>query len=273
MVEIHPFWDERKLLVFVSLIIVAAGVAVIEIDAAKHGRQSALDVIVSSVYTPLQTGLTRAAGALAGGVHDVLHAGEYAAQNRALQDKVDRLAAANERLQADAAENRDLRRLLLMKQAVAGDAVVADVVGYVPEGTRREVTIDRGARDGVHRDSVVVGGEGLVGHVVSTGPHESRVLLLIDPQSAVPAYLQRTRTWGIVTGTWLHARMKYIDQNARLQDGDTVVTGHGEIYPSGIVIGRVREIDRKDNGLYQVAVLDPAVDFHYLTHVLVYTSP
>jgi rod shape-determining protein MreC len=272
VVEIHPFWDERKLLVFVALIIVAAGIAVIEIDAAKHGRQSAIDVAVSTVYTPAQTGLTLAVNAVTAAVNDVLHSGQYATENQALQDKVDRLAAANQRLQSDAAENRELRRLLEMKQALPGDALVADVVGYVPEATRREVTIDRGSRDGVHRDSVVVGGEGLVGHVLSAGPHEARVLLLIDPQSAVPAYLQRSRTWGIVTGTWLHAKMKYIDQNARLQQGETVVTGHGEIYPSGIVIGRVREIDRKDNALYQTAVLEPAVDFRSLVHVLVYTS-
>jgi len=273
VVAIHSFWDERKLLVFVALIIGAACVSLLEIDAAKHGRQSVLDVAAGALFTPLQSGLTRAVNAIGTSVHDVVHAGEYAAQNQALQDKVAKLAAANERLQGDAAENRDLRRLLAMKQAMAGDALVADVVGYIPEGTRREVTIDRGARDGVHRDSVVVAGDGLVGHVLSTGPHEARVLLVIDPESNVPAYLQRSRSWGIVTGTWLHAKMKYIDQNAKLQTGDIVVTGHGEIYPGGIPIGRVREIDRKDNALYQVAVLDPAVDFHSLVHVLVYTSP
>jgi len=273
VVAIYSFWDERKLLVFVALIIVAASVSLLEIDASRNGRQSPIDVVVGAVYTPVQSGLTRMVEAIGTGVHDVLHAGEFAARNQALQDKAGKLAAANERLQADAAENRELRRLLAMKQTLPGDAVVADVVGYVPEATRREVTIDRGSRDGVHRDSVVVSGSGLVGHVVSAGPREARVLLVIDPESAVPAYLQRSRSWGIVTGTWLHAKMKYIDQNAALQTGDVVVTGHGEIYPSGILIGTVREVDRKDNALYQTAVLEPAVDFHSLQHVLVYTSP
>jgi hypothetical protein len=31
----------------------------------------------------------------------------------------------------------------------------------------------------------------------------------------------------------------------------------------------VREVDRKDNALYQTAVLAPAVDFNGLLHVLV----
>lgn len=273
MVAIHSFWDERKLLVFITLIIVAASVTLMEINAARAGRQSALDVGVGVVFTPIMSGLTRAVNAVGAELHDLGHAGRYAAENQALTEKARALAAANERLKADAAENRELRRLLSMKQTLQGDAVVADIVGYAPESTRREVMIDRGARDGVHRDSVVVSGEGLVGHVLSAGPHEARVLLVIDPQSSVPAYLARSRSWGIVTGTWLHAKMKYIDQNATLTPGDLVVTGRGEIYPGGIPIGRVREVDRKDNALYQTAVLDPVVDFPTLAHVLVYTTP
>jgi rod shape-determining protein MreC len=273
VVAIVSFWDERKLLVFITLIVVAASVALIEIDSARHGRQSALDIAAGAIFTPVMSGLTHVVNAVGTELHDLGRAGQYAADNQALQDKVHALAAANARLQADASENRELRRLLSMKQQVAGDAVVADIVGYTPEATRREVLIDRGTRDGVHRDSVVVSGEGLVGHVLSTGPHEARVLLVVDPQSSVPAYLARSRSWGIVTGTWLHAKMKYIDQSAAVAVGDLVVTGRGEIYPGGIPIGRVREVDRKDNALYQTAVLEPVVDFPTLAHVLVYTIP
>jgi rod shape-determining protein MreC len=273
VVAIHSFWDERKLLVFITLIILAASVTLFEIDAARHGRQSALDVAAGAVFTPVLSGLAHVVDAVGTEARDLGHASQYAADNQALTEKARALAAANERLKADAAENRDLRRLLAMKQSLQGDAVVADIVGYSPEATRREVMIDRGARDGVHRDSVVVSGDGLVGHVLSTGPHEARVLLVVDPQSSVPAYLARSRSWGIVTGTWLHAKMKYIDQNAAIAAGDLVVTGRGEIYPGGIPIGRVHEVDRKDNALYQTAVLDPVVDFPTLAHVLVYTTP
>ncbi len=271
MVAIHTFWDERKLLVFVALIIVASLVTLVELDAARNGRQSVLDVVAGAVFTPIQSGATRLATAVGAAAHDLTHAGEYAAENAALREQANRLAAANAQLNAESAENHELRALLAMKQSRAEPSVVADVVGYSPEAVGREITIDRGTRDGVHRDSVVVSGAGLVGHVVSAGPHEARVLLVIDPGSSVPAYLTRSRSWGIVTGTWLHAKMKYVDQNAMLQVGDVAVTGRGEVYPGGITIGRVREIDRKDNALYQTAVLDPAVDFHSLTRVLVFT--
>jgi len=273
VVAINTFWDERKLLVFVALIIAAAGFMLLEIDASRHGRQSVVDVVVGALFTPLESGLARTVNGVRSGVYNVIHSGRFAAENRALTDKTRRLAAANERLKEAAAENRELRRLVAMKSTVAGVPLTADVIGYTPEATSRAITIDRGTGDGVRRDSVVVAGDGLVGHVLSAGPHAATVLLIIDPQSSVPAYLARSRSWGIVAGTWLHVKMKYIDQKAKPEIGDLVVTGRGEIYPGGIPIGRVREIDRKDNALYQTAVLDPAVDFSNLTHVLVYPAP
>jgi rod shape-determining protein MreC len=124
----------------------------------------------------------------------------------------------------------------------------------------------------VQRNDVVVNGEGLVGHIVDAGPHLAHVLLVMDPTSAVPAFLLRSHTWGIVFGSGLHARMKYIGQDVKVLEGDKVVTGLGEIYPAGIPIGAVLEVDRKDNALYQVAVLQPAVDAASLTRVLVLMS-
>ena len=269
MVAIPSFWDERKLFVFVALIIVALLVTLFEVQAARDGRQSVVDEVTATVLAPIEGAVSATANAIGGELSALAHAGSLRSENAQLQDKVNRLAADNDAIHAAAAENADLRRLLAMRAALGDRAIEAEVVGYAPEAARREITIDRGTRDGIKRDSVVVGGSGLVGHVVDAGPHEAHVLLIIDPTSAVPAYLQRSRSWGIVVGTSEHVKMKYIGQDKKVGAGDLVVTGHGEVYPGGIAIGRVREVDRKDSALYQSAVLDTLVDFGSLTHVLV----
>lgn len=269
MVAIASFWDERKLLVFVTLIIVASIVMLVELEAARRGDRSLPDQLITSVIVPVEDALTQTEGAVATEVRTLTRAGTLASDNAALQRKVQELAASNERLKEHAAENVRLRRMLALAQTVPLQTIAASVVGYAPEGTRREITIDRGWRDGVSHDAVVLDGDGLVGHVMDTGPHDAHVLLIIDPTSNVPAFLRDTRTWGIATGTWQHIRMKYIGQDVKVRAGDTVVTGKGEIYPEGIVIGTVREVDRKDNALYQSAVVTPAVDFDGLLHVLV----
>ncbi len=269
MVAITSFWDERKLFVFVTLIIVASVAMLIEINAARRGERSVSDQIVNTIVVPVENATAQTISAIAGTFGTLAHAGSMSARNAALERKVQELAAANERLRDHAAENIQLRRMLALAQTRPEQTLAADVVGYAPEGSRKIISIDRGWRDGVRRDSVVVSDDGLVGHVIDAGAHDAHVLLVIDPTSNVPAYLRQTRSWGIVTGTWQHIRMKYIGQDVKVQTGDTVITGRGEIYPSGIVIGHVREVDRKDNALYQSAVIDPAVDFNGLTHVLV----
>jgi len=269
VVAIPSFWDERKLFVFVTLIIVAAVATLLEIDAARSGRQSLADEITTSIFAPIEGALSAASNAIGGEFSALANAGKAASENEQLRDKVHRLSADDDALHAAAVENADLRKLLALRVAYGANAVAADVVGYAPEAARKEITIDRGWRDGVKRDCVVVGGAGLVGHVIDAGPHEAHVLLIIDPTSSVPAYLQRSRSWGIVVGTSLHVKMKYIGQDKKIVAGDMVVTGQGQVYPGGISIGRVREIDRKDSALYQSAVLDTQIDFASLTHVLV----
>ena len=269
MVAIPSFWDERKLFVFVALIIVAAAASLLEIGAVRDGRQNFVDEFASTIFAPVESVVMGAARAIGSETQALVHAPQLAEQNAQLRDRVQQLAARNDRLHAAVAENVDLRRLLGMRETLAKRSIAADVVGYTPEAGRLIISIDRGWRDGVTRDCVVVGSTGLVGHVVDAGPHEAHVLLITDQTSAVPAYLERTRTWGIVVGTSQHVKMKYIGQDKRVIDGDMVVTGHGEVYPGGIPIGRVREVDKNDSALYQTAVLDTEVDFASLTHVIV----
>lgn len=269
MVAITSFWDERKLLVFVALIIVASIAMLFELSAARHGERTLSDQVTNSIVTPVQNAIVQTASALVIEFGNLQQAGLMAARNAALEQKVHALAAANERLKDRAAENAQLRRMLAFAHSSPQATVAANVVGYAPEGSRREISIDRGFRDGVRRDGVVVNGDGLVGRVIDAGAHSAHVLLIIDPTSNVPAYLRQTHSWGIATGTWQHIRLKYIGQDVRVRPGDTVVTGRGEVYPPAILIGTVIEIDRKDNALYQTAVIAPAVDFNGLTHVLV----
>jgi len=269
VVAITSFWDERKLLVFVALIIVASVAMLLEVNAARRGARSISDQVVSSVITPVEHVVTQAASATAVTFHNLTHAGSFAAENSALQNKIHALSSANERLKNEALENKDLHKMLGLAQSMQVQTVAADVVGYAPENGRRQIMIDRGWRDGVRRDAVVINADGLVGRVIDVGGHDAHVLLIIDPTSSVPAFLRSTRSWGIAIGTWRNVRMKYISQDVKVLSGDTVITGRGEIYPGGLRIGTVQEIDRSNYKLYQTAYVRPAVNFDALTHVLV----
>ena len=99
----------------------------------------------------------------------------------------------------------------------------------------------------------------------------SKVLLVIDPQSRVDGYVQRTRARGTVRGRATEeAEFEYVLREEDVQPGDLVLTsGLGGVYPKGLVVGRVARVRRKPYGLFQRAVVEPAVDFRKLEEVFV----
>lgn len=137
------------------------------------------------------------------------------------------------------------------------------------------IIIDRGTQDGVNKDMAVVTEKGLVGTVVEASPNSSKVQLLLDPRSAVGTLVQRpeSRVAGIVEGNPsdpMMPRMINIPRNADVVEGDTIVTsGFGGIYPKGLIVGTVSDVQNDSGGLLKIAILDPAVDFQKLEDVAV----
>ena len=65
---------------------------------------------------------------------------------------------------------------------------------------------------------------------------------------------------------------KYLPFNADMVPGDRVVTSDlGGVFPKGLTVGTVVEAaSAKNSGQY--AVVEPAVDFGHISHVLILTG-
>jgi rod shape-determining protein MreC len=135
--------------------------------------------------------------------------------------------------------------------------------------------IDRGTQDGIVKGSAVLAPEGIVGQVFLASAHAARVLLVSDHNSGVDAIVQRTRAQGIVQGTVdAGCVLKYVKRTEDVQLGDDVITsGLDGIFPKGLPIGRVVEVDKRGRGLFQHAEVKPSVDFDQLEEVLVTRGP
>jgi rod shape-determining protein MreC len=148
-------------------------------------------------------------------------------------------------------------------------AVEARVIGFPPEGGVQSVTVDKGTRDGIARDDGVLSAGGVIGRVVEAGPFTSKVALLTDFTSTIPAIVQRGRYWGVARGNQTSVRLEYVSQDAPLRIGDKVVTGEARSFHSGALIGTIIKIERSDSSLYQTAVVKPAASFSTLDRVVI----
>ena len=135
----------------------------------------------------------------------------------------------------------------------------------------QSVVIDQGAASGVRAGMPVITGLGVVGVVAGTTPGAAKVLLMIDLQSRVDAYVQRSRARGTVRGrSEERCEFDYVLREDDVQEGDQLLTsGLGGVYPKGLVVGTVASVERKPYGLFQTVRVSPAVDFRKLEEVFV----
>jgi rod shape-determining protein MreC len=112
---------------------------------------------------------------------------------------------------------------------------------------------------------------GIAGRVVETYPHHSKVMLVVDRNSAADAMVQRTRVRGILQGKGGNrCSLDYVYKSADVQLGDLVLaSGLGGIYPKGLVFGKVTAANKKNPGVFQEIEVTPAVDLSTLEEVLV----
>ncbi len=147
----------------------------------------------------------------------------------------------------------------------------AQVVARDPSGWFKSVIIDKGASDGVKRSMPVVVSEGIVGQVIEVSLYYSKVLLIIDQNSAVDVLCQRTRARGVLKGgAHNRCQLKYVLRKADIRVGDIVISsGLDGVYPKGLCLGRVSGLSKQNAGVFQNVQVDPFVDFDKLEEVLV----
>jgi rod shape-determining protein MreC len=87
----------------------------------------------------------------------------------------------------------------------------------------------------------------------------------------VDALVQRTRERGNVVGLGEQPCEKiYVDRQADVRTGDLVVSsGLAEIFPKGLIVGRVTEVESRGYGLFKKVMMEPAVQINKLEEVLI----
>jgi rod shape-determining protein MreC len=197
-------------------------------------------------------------------------------ENTELKKKVSELSTRAAQFSELERENRDFRAMLDFKDKSEFKLVTARVVSRDPSNWFNSVLIDRGTEDGMTENLPVLTVDGLVGKTTAVTKNNSHVLLLVDENCKVSAWMKESGQYGIVQGNILSGgrdslcRMTFIDRLAQLKLGDQVLTsGLGGIFPKGIVIGTVRAIKPSADALYQEVNIAPAVDLARIDEVFV----
>jgi len=195
------------------------------------------------------------------------------AENETLKRQLAEVQVQLQEQRALADRSRSLERLLELRDRLTLQTTAAEIIAASATPDFRTVTIDKGSLHGLKADMGVMSPAGVVGRVVTPTARASKVQLLIDRNAAAGVLIERSRAQGVALGSGDdRLRLEYVAETGDVVVGDVVVTsGIDNIYPKGLVIGRVESVDK--NGAYRQIIVRPAVDFSSLEEVLVILTP
>jgi rod shape-determining protein MreC len=180
-------------------------------------------------------------------------------ENRNLRNALLINRARLTRLQTAAIENARLRGLLGAAEQGGLDVQLAPILDIALDPTRQRVVLDLGADRGVVVGQVVIDAGGLVGQVVEVYRATSVVLLLTDPDHAVPVAVARNGIRLVAYGRGDRLELANIPMNSDLKVGDVVVTsGLGRRFPPGFPVGTVARLEPNESRTFLVGHLSPA---------------
>jgi rod shape-determining protein MreC len=253
-----------------AAVLLIVSLAILTYSATRLSETGLLRKIVLETAAPIEDAINVSLKSL----HDVWRRYLFLV---GLEDENRRLRSQNAALNDQINQYREgylegvrLRKLLDIKGDVKHRAVVARVIDKDRTALFKTLLIDKGTADGLRVGLPVLADQGVVGRIIETAWHSSRVLLLIDDNSNIDALIQRSRTQGILQGAGsVGCNLKYISRVEDVRTGDVVLSsGLAGVFPKGLLLGVVSGISRKEGGLFQKIDVSPAVDIGKLEEVM-----
>lgn len=241
--------------------------------ALQRGAQEA--------FAPIETGTSRALGPVA----DLFGwAGNAQDQNEELQKEVQRLRGDLAEAQIALHDSGELRAIAELRREdyfpQGAEPVTARVIARSPTVWHSNITIDKGTGDGVRVHQPVIAAGGLAGQIITATSGTAEVRLITDARSGVSGQVFPHGVTGVVrpvVGNPDGVLLENVQSGRRVRKNALVLTSGftssrlESLFPRGIPIGRVSEVDPNELATYQRVHVKPFADLSQLDIVQVLT--
>lgn len=174
-------------------------------------------------------------------------------------------------------ENEELRNILdFKKQRDNYNYIATNIIGYSGGGILDGYIIDKGQKDGIEKNMVVIAAKGLVGQVSSVGSNWSIIQPIVNQNVKVSVKVESTNeNTGILSG-YIDKSNNYLVKvtnlplDSEVKEGDKIVTsGLGFLYPKEIAVGEVMSVEEDKVNVMKSAIVKPAVSFDKLEELFI----
>ena len=171
-----------------------------------------------------------------------------------LEDEVSRLRSIK-RVMSKKFENIQIARV------IQGDVIP----------NKESIKINIGSNDKVIKGQTVMGANGLIGQIVEVALYSSKVLLITDVNSNVPAIITRTGKQVIIKGRSQDDLLEIsFTDDTDIKSGDLIVTsGQAGRFIASLNIGRIVKIEMNEGERFAEVVVEPSEYIKNINEVIV----
>ncbi len=175
-------------------------------------------------------------------------------------------------------ENEELENLLQLNKSLSQYQYInATVINRDMGYWYNTLTIDKGSLDGIELDMAVIIDGGLIGKISSVSNFNSTVKLLttgdLINKISVKIESNDDYIYGLLSGYDEKTNTYTIDgisTNLDISDGAIITTtGLSNNFPSGILVGHVKEVTTDNFDLSRIVKVTPSVNFDNISYVMV----
>ncbi|GIU88458.1 MAG: rod shape-determining protein MreC [Acidimicrobiia bacterium] len=259
---------------YLLLLLVLTAVTLVTLDSRRDdgGPLGVVGRAAHVVVAPFERAVDAVADPLGDWFDGVTDGRALKRENEELRERIAELEDAERRARTVLRENEELRRLHELPVLDDVERTTAQVVHRSVGNFEWTITIDKGSEHGISPDMPVLAVDGLVGKVLESWRGGAKVRLLVDPDSNVAVRVDPDGATGVAEGRAGSDLLRVdLDDDDRVFVGNTVVTSglENSVFPGGLPVGRVAEVEDLSGGRGRVARVAPFVDFDALEFVTV----
>lgn len=166
-------------------------------------------------------------------------------ENARLHDENLQLQARQLKLLSLQQENSRLRELLRASSRVGEDILIAEVLRVDQDYYKQQIMINRGKAQHVYLGQPVIDAKGIMGQVIEVYQYTSRIILISDPNHAMPVQINRNDVRAIAQGKGNPNELDllHIPNNTDLEPGDLLISsGLGGRFPPNYPVAVIAEV-------------------------------
>ena len=137
---------------------------------------------------------------------------------------------------------------------------------------KKSIQINIGSDYNIKVGQTVMGINGLLGQVVEVSMYSSKVLLITDSDSNVPAKIARTGQQIIVKGRSQDNMLEvsFLPNDSEITSGDLIVTsGQANRFIASLKIGRVVDVIRNEGERFSQVIIEPLENAENISEVVI----